>query len=233
MPIQILLVDDHKIMLAGIRAILEQSQEFVVIGEAESGSEATAECESKHPDIVVMDIGLSGMNGIEATKIIARDAPSTKVVMLSIYDDEHSVVSAIRSGAHAYVVKRASGRDLLEALRTVAMGGCYLSPQVSAHLLQRIKRVGPNYTLASALDVLSPRQLEVFRLVAGGKANKDIALILGLGLETVRSYRKAMMKKLGMNNIAGVTRFAVAAGITVPNAVADYLTAFSHTAKST
>src|ERR1700675_4081170 len=120
MPLRILLVDDHKIMRAGIKAILEPSQDFAVIGEAGTGTEAIGVCKQQHPDMIVMDIGLPGMNGIETTQAILRNAPGTKVVMLSIYADEHSVVSAIRAGAQAYVLKRASGIDLLEAIRTVA-----------------------------------------------------------------------------------------------------------------
>jgi DNA-binding NarL/FixJ family response regulator len=223
MPLRILLVDDHKIMRAGIRAILEPIQDFAVIGEAGSGTEAIAACKQQHPDVIVMDIGLPGMNGIEATQAIVRNAPGTKVVMLSIYGDEHSVVSAIRAGAQAYVLKKASGNDLLEAIRTVAKGGSYLSPEVSDHLFGGIRRTGQEWTAeTSVLEVLAPRELQVFRLVAAGNASKDIAEILDLGLETIRSYRKTMMKKLGVNNVAGVTQIAVATGVAPSNVfVAD------------
>jgi DNA-binding NarL/FixJ family response regulator len=128
MPLRILLVDDHNVMRAGIRAILEPIQDFAVIGEAGSGTEAIAACKQQHPDMIVMDIGLPGMNGIEATQAIVRNAPGTKVVVLSVYADERSVVSAIRAGAQAYVLKKASGNDLLEAIRTVAKGGSYFEP---------------------------------------------------------------------------------------------------------
>ena len=225
MPLRILLVDDHRIMLAGIRAILEQSPEFTVIGEAKSGSEAIAECKEKHPDVIVMDIGLPGMNGIEATKIIVRDAPATKIVMLSIYDDEISVVSAIRSGACGYVPKKASGSDLMKAIRTVANEGSYLSPHVSYHLFQRIKKAGkagPQSSPAtSPLEVLGPRELQVFWLVATGNSNKDIAVILDLGLATVRTCRMNMMRKLKVSNIVGVIQHAVAAGMVFSNALPD------------
>jgi len=224
MPLRILLVDDHRIMLAGIKAILEQSPEFTVIGEVESGSEAIAECKEKHPDVIVMDIGLPGMNGIEVTNIIVRDAPETKVVMLSIYDDEQSVVSAIRSGASGYVLKKGSGSDLLKAIRTDANEGSYLSPQVSYHLFQRIKKAGPTSRPAtSALEVLAPRELQVFWLIAAGNTSKEIAAILDLGLATVRSYRMTMMRKLGLSCIVGVIQRAVAAGMVFPNALADGL----------
>jgi len=215
MPFQVLLVDDHKIMRDGIKAILKHSGEFEVIGESESGSDAVQFCRRKRPDIILMDIGLPGLNGVESTTEILRHCPEVKVVILSMYDDENSVVGAIRSGARAFVLKKASDNDLLEALRTVAKGGSYLSPQVSDRLLLRIQRGDLDAKpMPSALEGLSPRELQVLRLVAEGKTSKEVAVLLDLGLQTVRSYRKTMMKKLGVNNVAGLTQLALAAGIT-------------------
>lgn len=215
MPYQILLVDDHKLMRDGIRTILERNPEFRVVGEVESGTDAVHFCKKSHPDLVVMDIGLPGMNGIEATTEILRHSPQTRVLVLSMYDDESSVLSAIRSGARAFVLKRASSGDLIDALRTVARGGSYLSSQVSDRLLTRIQRgdVQPKNSQGS-LDALSPREMQVLRLVAEGKTSKDIAVLLDLGLQTVRSYRKTLMKKLGVNNVASLTQMALAAGVT-------------------
>jgi DNA-binding NarL/FixJ family response regulator len=165
--------------------------------------------------MVLMDIGLPGLNGIEATTEILRHSPNTKILILSMYDDEHSVVGAIRSGARAFVLKKASDADLLDALRTVARGGSYLSPQVSDRLLNRIQRGDlDSKAVPSSLDKLSPRELQVLRLVAEGKTSKEIAVMLDLGLQTVRSYRKTMMKKLSVNNVAGLTQLALSAGIT-------------------
>jgi DNA-binding NarL/FixJ family response regulator len=215
MPYSIVVVDDHKIMRDGIKAILQLSGEFLVVGEAENGVEAIQVAKDIRPDIVLMDISLPGLNGIEATAELLRHSPATKVVILSMYDDENSVVGAIRSGARAFVLKKASDSDLLDALRTVAKGGSYLSPQVSDQLLRRIQRgdleckQGP-----SALESLSPRELQVMRLVAEGRTSKEIAGLLDLGLQTVRSYRKTLMKKLRVNNVAGLTRLALAAGLT-------------------
>src|SRR5581483_6645939 len=216
MPFNVLLVDDHKIMRDGIKAILRHSSgEFTVAGEAESGAEAVQFCRRKAPDIVLMDIGLPGLNGIEATVEILRHAPETKIIILSMYDDEQSVVSAIRSGARAFVLKKASDNDLVDALRTVAKGGFYLSPQVSDRLLHRIQ-IGDleDKKTPSVLASLSPRELQVLRLVAEGKTSKEIAVMLDLGLQTVRSYRKTMMKKLNVSNVAGLTQLALAAGVT-------------------
>src|SRR5437868_10600663 len=207
MPLQVLLVDDHKIMRDGIKAILRHSEEFAVMDETENGTEAVQICKKKRPDIILMDIGLPGLNGIETTTEILRHCPEVKIIVLSMYDDEHSVVSAIRSGARAFVLKKASDNDLLDALRTVAKGGSYLSPQVSDRLLHRIQRgdLDAAKPLPSALDVLSPRELQVLRLVAEGKTSKEIAVLLDLALQTVRSYRKTMMTKLGVTNVTGLT----------------------------
>lgn len=214
MPTNVLLVDDHKIMRDGIKAILKHSDEFKVIAEAENGVDAVQLCKRQQPHIVLMDINLPGLNGIESTTEILRHFPEIKVIVLSMYDDEHSVVSAIRSGARAFVLKKASDSDLLDALRTVAKGGSYLSPQVSDRLLHRIQRGDlESKALPSALEGLSPRELQVLRLVAEGKTSKEIAVMLDLGLQTVRSYRKTMMKKLGVNNVAGLTQLALGAGL--------------------
>jgi DNA-binding NarL/FixJ family response regulator len=215
MPIDVLLVDDHKIMRDGIKAILSRSEEFRVIGEAESGPDAVQLVKRLHPELVVMDIGLPGLNGVETTVEILRHHPDCKIVILSMYDDENSVVSAIRSGARGFILKKASDLDLLEALRMVARGAAYLSPQVSDRLLARIQKgdlqsKAPN----AALETLSPREVQVLRLVAEGKTSKEIANLLDLREQTVRSYRKTMMKKLGVNNVAGLTQLALATGLT-------------------
>src|ERR1700723_2417326 len=186
MPFQVLLVDDHKIMRDGIKAILRHSDEFVVMGEAENGTDAVQMCRKKRPDIILMDIGLPGLNGIETTTEILRHCPEVKIIILSMYDDEHSVVSAIRSGARAFVLKKASDTDLVDALRIVARGGSYLSPQVSDRLLSRIQKGDLESKPAGAvLEHLAPRELQVLRLVADGKTSKEIATILDLREHTV------------------------------------------------
>jgi DNA-binding NarL/FixJ family response regulator len=215
MPYDVLLVDDHRIVRDGIRSILERGSEFRVVGEADNGSDAVQFCRKTSPDLVVMDIGLPGMNGIEATSEILRHSPQSRVIILSMYDNESSVLSAIRSGARAFVLKRASSSDLIDALRIVAKGGSYLSSQVSDRLLMRIQSGDLHLKSSNVpLDVLSPREVQVLRLVAEGKTSKDIAVMLDLGLQTIRSYRKTLMKKLGVNNVAGLTQMALAAGLT-------------------
>ena len=210
----ILLVDDHKIMRDGIRAILKVSGEFNVVAEAETGLDAVAMTRTFKPHLVLMDIQLPGLNGIEATVEILRHNPETRVVVLSMYEDENSVVQAIRSGARAFVLKKASDSDLLDALRAVARGGSYLSPQISDKFLNRVQRGDLNERKStSALDSLTPREKQVLRMVAEGKTSKEIATLLDLGLQTVRGYRKTLMKKLAVCNVAGVTQIALAHGL--------------------
>jgi DNA-binding NarL/FixJ family response regulator len=214
MSYRVLIVEDHKIMRDSIKALLDRGGEFTVVGDVETGTEAIQICTELRPDIVLMDIGLPGLNGVDSTAELLRHSPSTRVIMLSMYDDEDSVVSSIRAGARGYVVKQASSAELLDALRTVARGSSYLSPHVSERLLSRIRRgevetIGRHPLLAQ----LTPREFQVLGLIIEGKASKEIAVILNLGVETVRSYRKTMMKKLNVNNVAGLIRVALAAGL--------------------
>ena len=214
MSYRVLIVEDHKIMRDGIKALLDRGGEFTVVGDVETGTEAIQICTDLRPDIVLMDIGLPGLNGVDSTVELLRHCPSTRVIMLSMYDDEDSVVSSIRAGARGYVVKQASSAELLDALRAVARGTSYLSPHVSERLLSRIRRgevetIGRHPLLAQ----LTPREFQVLGLIIEGKASKEIAVILNLGVETVRSYRKTMMKKLNVNNVAGLIRVALSAGL--------------------
>lgn len=214
MPFDVLLVDDHKIMRDGIKAILSRDGDFSVVGEAATGAEALQFVKLQKPAMVLMDIGLPGLNGVETTAEILRHHPECKVVILSMYEDENTVVGAVRSGARGFVLKKVSDNDLLEALRVVAGGGAYLSPQVSDRLLNRIQKGDLESKQESALDSLSPREVQVLRMVADGKTSKEIATLLDLSEQTVRSYRKTMMKKLGVNNVAGLTQLALSSGLT-------------------
>jgi DNA-binding NarL/FixJ family response regulator len=214
-PYDVLLVDYHRLIRDGMRAILDGSPEFQIVGEADNGADAVRLCKERHPDLVLMDVGLPGVNGIEATAEILRHSPKTRVVIVSVYDDDNSVLSAIRSGARGFVLKRVSSSgDLIDALREVARGGSYLSSQLAARLLdslqsgelQRMTSPGP-------LEKLSLREQQVLRLIADGKTSKDIAVLLALGEQTVRSYRKTLMKKLGVNNAAALTQRALSANL--------------------
>jgi NarL family two-component system response regulator LiaR len=214
MPFNLILVDDHKIMRDGIKAILGRGEEFRVVGEAENGTDTVELVKRLRPDLVLMEIGLPGMNGVETTAEILRHLPDCKVAILSMYDDENTVVGAVRSGARAFILKKASGTDLLDALRVVANGGTYLSPQAADRLLRRIQKGDLESKEPSALKTLSARELQVLRMVAEGKTSKEIAVMLDLREPSVRSYRKTMMKKLGVNNAAGLTHLALSIELT-------------------
>lgn len=215
---RIVLVDDHQLLRDGIRTILEHEPEFEVVGEAGSGAEAVQLCKQLNPDVVVLDIGLPGMNGIDAAAEITRHCSGSRIVMLSMFDDESTVIGAVRSGAHAFVLKKAAATDLLDALRTVARGGSYFGSHVSDRLLQGFQRPNPDAKdRHPMLRGLSPREIQVLRMVAEGKTSKDVAALLELGEHTVRSYRKTLMKKLGVNNVAGLTQVALSSGLIPPS----------------
>src|SRR6266478_6905901 len=172
MPFDVLLVDDHKIMRDGLKAILGRGDEFRVVGEAENGSDAVQSVKRLRPDLVLLDLGLPGLNGVETTAEILRHHPDCKVVILSMYDDENSVVGAVRSGARGFILKKVSETDLLEALHVVARGGAYISPQVSDSLLHRIQKGDlESKQQSSVLEGLSPREVQVLRMVAEGKTS--------------------------------------------------------------
>jgi DNA-binding NarL/FixJ family response regulator len=216
MSFDIVVVDDHRVVRDGIRAILTRDPEFRVVGEADDGAGALRVCQETNPALVLMDISLPGVNGIEATVQLVRHFPNTKVVILSMYDDERSVMGAIRAGARGFVLKQASFGEVLNALRVVARGGTYLSSSISGRLVERLQRGSLDAAEKGPLDSLSPRETQVLRLVAEGKSSKEVATILKLEHSTIRSYRKTMMKKLGVSNLAGLIQVAVAAGVTTP-----------------
>jgi len=214
---RIVLVDDHQLLRDGIRTILEHEPEFEVVGEAGSGDEGVRLCKALNPDVVVMDIGLPGMNGIDAAAEISRHCGGARIVMLSMFDDESSVMGAVRSGAHGFVLKKAAATDLLDAMRTVARGGSYFGSHISDRVLKGFQRPNPDAKdRHPMLRGLSPREIQVLRMVAEGKTSKDVAVLLELGEHTVRSYRKTLMKKLGVNNVAGLTQVALSSGLIPP-----------------
>lgn len=213
--IDVLLVDDHKIMRDGLKAILRCHTEYRIAGEAASGHEAILMAKSLRPQVVVMDLNLPGLSGLEATSEIMRHLPDTRIVVLSMYDDDATVMEAMRAGARGFVLKSGSDEDLVRALGAVARGGSYLSPRIAEQFLSHIRKGDVNQVGAvNGLERLSPRERQVMRLVAEGKSSKEIATLLDLGVETVRGYRKTLMKKLGVTNVAELTQLALKLGVT-------------------
>jgi DNA-binding NarL/FixJ family response regulator len=225
MPLDVLLVEDQKILRELMRSALERDGEFRVAGEEGTGTGAIQACRALQPALVVMDLKLPEMNGIDAIVEIKRHCPGTRIVVLSMHHETEYVMSALSAGAMGFVVKGGSVTDLLSALRSAAKGGMYLSPEVSHALVHRLQRGEQGKDRGAApLDSLSPRERQVLKMIAEGKSSKEIAAALDLGLETIRSYRKTMMRKLKVNNVAALTQFALATGVvSLPSMESDTL----------
>ncbi len=214
MPPSVLIVDDHRIFREGVRNLLEQSEEFEVVGEAGDVDEAVGLAALHQPDIVVLDLHLGEADGLTAIAPIRMRSPLSRVLVLSMNDDEHVVSHALQLGALGFVLKKASSDDLRLALKAVAAGGIYLSPEVSEAIVHRMQPSGSRRRPSLAgLESLSPRELEVLELVVDGKTSKDVADLLNLQVETIRTYRKSIMRKLGVKHVAGLVSLAMQSGI--------------------
>lgn len=211
--IRILLADDHQLMRSGIRLMLERESDLSVVGEACDGREAVALAKSLKPDVVVMDIGMANLNGIEAAQQMAQNRPEVAIVMLSMHSDESYVLRALKAGARGYLLKDSAEADLIKAVHAVAGGKSFFSPAVSKVLLddyvRKLKRSGAD----DAYDLLTPREREVLQLVAEGKSNKDIANLLNLSVYTVESHRSNLMEKLNLRGLPELILYAVRKGI--------------------
>lgn len=203
-------------MRDGIRALLENDPSFQITGEIRTESAIVELCQAvRTPRVIILDIDQSQPALVAGLGEAIRQRYGARLVVLSAAEDEGTVISAIRAGVHAFVPKRSSSqKDLLAAVRTVAAGSSYLSPHLTGRLLDRIRRGDlSESSLSQPINQLSRRELQVLSLVASGNTNKEVAMQLQLSLETVRSYRKALMKKLGVSNAASVTRMALAGGL--------------------
>jgi DNA-binding NarL/FixJ family response regulator len=209
--IRILLVDDHKLVRAGIRSLIEKLPGMKVVGEANDGREALRLAAQCRPEVILMDIAMPGLNGLEATRRLKKRAPGAKVVILSIYTDEEHVWQALRSGADGYLVKGGFIEELDLAIKAVAHGETYLSPPVSKPVIaEYVKRT---VTDVRSSESLTPRQAEILQLIAEGRTTKQIAYELNIGVKTVESHRVALMRRIGVSDIAGLVRFAIKIGL--------------------
>jgi DNA-binding NarL/FixJ family response regulator len=220
--IRLLLVDDHAIVRAGLRAVLEASEDVKVIGEAENGQQAVAAAQRLRPDVVLLDLAMRLLNGVEAARQIAREVPTARVLILSSYSDGQHVRQAVAAGVAGYLMKQSAGTDLLQAIRETASGGAFFSPPVLRHLLKEwLERwaCGPEAHLSA--PGLSSRHAEVLQLIAEGYCNKQIAALLFISKKTAERHRYHLMRKLNMHKIATLTRYAVSSGVVesdrVPN----------------
>jgi DNA-binding NarL/FixJ family response regulator len=204
----IMLVDDHEVVRVGLKTLLERHPEYEVIGEASSAREAIEKTESLQPDVVVMDIRLPGVSGIDACEEIVKRWPDTKVLMLTSYAEDEMLFSAIRAGASGYVLKQIGSEDLVKALESVGSGEGLLDPAVTQRVFQEVRRAVREEE-ASAFADLSQQEKHVLQLVSEGKTNREIAKALFLGEGTVRNYVSSILSKLGVNNRAEAAAYAV------------------------
>jgi two-component system response regulator NreC len=211
--IRILLSDDHNILRDGMRLLLERQPGFVVVGEACDGRETLDLVQSHTPDVVVMDIAMPNMNGIEATRRIVEKHPGTGVVILSMHHDESYVIRSLKAGARAYLLKDAMKAELIAAIHAVAQGKSFFSPKISRILqedyVQALGRKGAD----DSYDLLTDREREILQLVAEGKTNKEIANTLNLSLYTVDTHRTHILQKLNLHSVPEVILYAVRKGI--------------------
>lgn len=217
-PIRVILADDHTLVRGGIRALLNTLPDVEVIAEANDGREALSLIEIHQPDIVLMDIAMSGMNGLEATLHAARDFPNVRVIILSMHTNEEYVLQALKAGAAGYLLKDAGTSELELAIKAVARGETYLSPPVSKHVISEyVRRVSSSSeeeeTSGPSLDKLTLRQREILQLIAEGHTTQDIAHVLNLSVKTVETHRTQLMERLDIHDIAGLVRFAIRSGI--------------------
>ena len=213
MSIRVLLADDHQIVREGLLSLLESQPDLSVIAEAENGYTAIKLTEETSPSVVVMDIAMPDLNGIEATRRIISRVPGTKVIALSMYSDRHFVSGMLKAGASGYVLKDCSLEELAGAIRTVARNQVYLSPRVADSLVKNYVQY-LNADDYSAFSILSKREREVLQLLSEGKSVKEIAHQLSLSVKTIETHRQKIMNKLNIHNLAKLIRYAIHEGIT-------------------
>ncbi len=213
--IRVLLVDDHTILRIGLRAFLRYHDDIQVVGDAHDGNEALERVQDLHPDIVLMDVAMPGMNGIEATRLIRERFPETRVLILSQYEDAQYVIPLLRAGAAGYILKDALGTDLLSALRMVARGETFLCSSVANVLAQEIR--DPGSGKSDTPEALTPREREILQRIAAGLTNSRIAEALSLSVNTVEWHRANLMNKLGVHTAGELVRYAIQHGLVEEN----------------
>jgi DNA-binding NarL/FixJ family response regulator len=212
---RILIVDDHEILLEGLRGILEKQRDMEVVGEAHEGRSAVKLARELSPHVVIMDITMPGLNGIEATRMItAHDSPP-KVIALTMHSTRRFMSEALKAGASGYLLKESASAELIQAIRTVVSGKAYLSPKITDVVVSDYVRHVPTER-GAAFTTLTPREREVLQLVAEGKSTKEIAGLLHVSAKTVEAHRAQVMEKLRIRSVAGLTKFAVSEGLTPP-----------------
>lgn len=210
--IRVLLVDDHAILRAGLRALLGYYADIKVVGEAQNGEEALDQVDKYRPKVVLMDVAMQGMNGLETTRLIRQRYPCTRVLVLSQHEDRQYVIPLLRAGAAGYIPKRAMGKDLINAIRAVSEGETYLHPSVSTIVLEEMCENQPSNGKINP-DSLTQREIEVLEHIVHGMTNAQIAVALSLSVKTVEWHRSNLMSKLDIHNVADLVRYALQHGL--------------------
>ena len=211
--IRILIADDHGIVRKGLRLQLEQHSDFEVVGEATEGREAVRMAEELAPDVVIMDIAMPNLNGIQATTQLVKKNPQIAVIILSMYSDETYLMRTLAAGAKGYLLKDSADVDLHRAVEVVAQGKPFFSPSIADTLLEDYMRQLQQRGLQDSYDLLTEREKEILQLLAEGKSNKDVAAVLSLSINTVETHRTRIMQKLDLHSTADIVLYAVRKGI--------------------
>lgn len=214
MMIRVYIADDHAVVRDGLRYLLEAQEDITVVGDCGTGRQATVEVPALKPDVVVMDVAMPEMNGIEATAQIRKSCPATRVIILSMQGSAEHVYRALQAGAHGYLLKESAGRVLVEAVRSVHSGGRYLSPGITETLVDDYLHQRVTSAEASPLERLSRREREVLQLVVEGRSSVEIGAILSLSPKTVDTYRSRLMQKLEIGDVPTLVKFAIQHGLT-------------------
>jgi DNA-binding NarL/FixJ family response regulator len=211
--IRILLADDHNVMRRGLRLLLESQPGFVIVAEAADGGQAVERAKETKPDVVVLDIAMPHLSGTDAAQRISESLPGTAIVILSMHSDEGYLLRALKAGAKGYLVKDSPEGDLIEAIKAVSEGKAFFSPEVSRMLVEDYLRELQTRGIEDSYDLLTAREREILHLLAEGKSNKEIAVLLNLSLFTVETHRRNLQDKLNVHSLAELILYAVRKGV--------------------
>lgn len=216
--ITVLLSDDHTLVREGLRLLVEKEIDIQVVGEATNGQQSVREAKRLKPNVVLQDLSMPLLNGLEAARQIVREVPSARVLILSAYNDDAYIERAVEAGAAGYLMKETAGEDLLRAIREIASGNAFFSPFVARRILKQWQEKLPNgSSVETRTSKLTSRQTEILQLIAEGYATKQIADLLSLSIKTVEKHRQDLMNTLNIHNIASLTRYAVSSGVVDSN----------------
>jgi len=212
-PIRILLADDHTVIRKGLRLLLENQPDFQVVADASDGREAVAMAEAHRPDVIVLDVAMPTLNGIEAARQISAKVPHAAIVFLSMHSDEGYVLKALKAGAKGYLLKDSAENDLINAIRSVSQGKAFFSPAISKMMVEEYMRQMQERGVEDSYDLLTTREREILQLLAEGKTNKEVANVLHLSLYTVETHRGNILQKLNLHSGAELILYAVRKGV--------------------